>query len=82
MLFSAIAAYLRGAALSADVAVVVAAEALLHSAGAVVELALVDLAVPCHSSVDDSVGCFWVCEFDDYRRCAFEAGLLGEPSDV
>lgn len=40
MQLSAIAANLRRVALSADVAVLVAAEALLHSAGAVVELAL------------------------------------------
>ena len=51
-----IAANLRCVALSGDVAVVVAAEALHHSARAVVEFALVYLAFPCHSSVDDSIG--------------------------
>jgi hypothetical protein len=69
-------------ALSADVTVIIASEALLHSAGAIVELALVYLAVPYHSGVDDGVGHFQVCEFKYYRGCTFEGGFFGEPSYV
>jgi hypothetical protein len=66
MLLSTIAAYLRCITLSADVAIIVAAEALLYSAGAVIELAEVDLSVPYHSSIDNGIGHFWICEFYHY----------------
>ena len=77
VLLCTIAANLGCVALSSDVAVVVAAEALFHSAGAVVELALMYLAIPCHSGVDDGIGHFWVCEFNDNRGCSLESGFLG-----
>lgn len=76
MLLYAIAVRLGCVVLSADVTVVVALEALLYPAGAVVELALVYLPILCHSSVDDSVGYFGVCEFNDDRGCAFKSGFL------
>lgn len=82
MLVRTVATCLGFVALSADVAVFIASEALLDSAGAVVELALVYLAVPNHSGVDDGVGHFRVSEFEYYRRCTFEVGFLGEPSYV
>ena len=76
MLLRAIAVRLGCVVLSADVAVVMAPEALLYSVGAVVELALVYLTVLCHSSVDDCVGYFWIFEFNNDRGCAFEGGFL------
>ena len=82
MLFGTIAATLGYVALSADMAVVVAAEALYHSAGAVVELALVYLALLCQSCINDSIGYLWVCEFYNNRRCMFEHGFLGQLSYV
>ena len=66
VLLRTIAAKLGCVALSADVTVVVAAEALFHPAGAVIELALVYVAIQCHSSVDDGIGYFWVCKFNNY----------------
>ncbi len=41
--------------MSADVAIIIAPEALLYSASTIVELADVDLSVLYYSSVDDSV---------------------------
>lgn len=78
----AIATDLGGVTLSGDVAVVVATEALHHSAGAVIEFALVYLAFPRHSSVYDSVGRLWVCELHYNRGCSFECSFLGQPSYV
>ena len=52
----AIATNLGCIALSGDVAVVIATEALHHSAGAVIEFALVYLAFPRHSSIYYGVG--------------------------
>jgi hypothetical protein len=54
----AIVASLRCVTLSANVAIVLAAEALHHFAGAVVELALAYLALLRHAGVDDGVGRF------------------------
>lgn len=82
MLPRAIAANLGCVTLSADVAIVVAPEALLHSASAVIELALMYLALPCHSSIDDGIGHFWICELNYNRGCPFKSGFLGQPSDV
>jgi hypothetical protein len=62
VLLGTMAACLGCIALSADVAIIVAAEALLYSTGTVIELADVDVSVPYHPSVDDSVGHFWVPE--------------------
>jgi len=58
MLLRTIAACLGCATLSADVTVVVAPEALFDPAGAVVELALVYVAVLYYSSIDSSVSLF------------------------
>ena len=66
VLLSIIAACLGCVTLSADVTVVIAAEALFHPAGAIVELALVYMAVPYHPSVDNGIGHFRVGEFNDY----------------
>ena len=67
VLLCAIAANLGCVTLSADVAVVVTAEALLHSAGAVVKLALMYLAIPNQSGVNSGVGHFRLCKFNNDR---------------
>jgi hypothetical protein len=64
MLLCTIAANLGCVTLSADVTIIVAPEALLYSAGAVLELALMYLAFPGHSRIDDGVSHFWVCEYN------------------
>lgn len=64
----AVATYLGCVTLNADVTIMVATEALLDPAGTVVELALVDLTLPCHSCIDDGIGHFWFCEFNDDGR--------------
>jgi hypothetical protein len=69
-------------ALSADVAVFIALEVLLDSAGVVIELALMYLAVPDHSGVDNSVGHLRVGEFKYYRRYIFKVGFLSKPSYI
>jgi hypothetical protein len=46
------------------VAIIVAAEVLLYSAGTVVELADMDLSVLYNPSVDNSVSHFGICEFN------------------
>jgi hypothetical protein len=66
MLLCTIAAYLGCVALSADVTVIVAAEALFYPAGTIIELALVYMAISYHTSVNDGIGHFRVCEFDHY----------------
>jgi hypothetical protein len=66
VLLCTIAAYLGCATLSADVTIIVAAEALLYPAGTIIELALVYMAIPYHPGVDDGVGRFWVCKFNYY----------------
>jgi len=76
MLLRTIATNLRCVTLSADVTIIVAAEALFHPAGAIIELALVDMAVPYHSGIDDGVGHFRVCEFNYYGGCTFKSGFL------
>ena len=58
MLLRKIAARLGNVAFSADVAIVIAARALFHPAGAVVQLTLVNLSLPCHPGIDDGVGHF------------------------
>lgn len=52
VLLRIIGANLRRVTLSTDVAIVVATEALLHSARTVVELALMYLALLCYSGID------------------------------
>lgn len=49
--------------MSADVAIIVAAEALLYSAGTVIELANMDPSLPYYPSVDNSVGHLWFRKF-------------------
>lgn len=71
-----IAACLRGAALSADIAIIVAVEVLLHSTGLVIELVLVYVTIPCHSCIYDGIGYFWVRKFNYYRRYLFEGGFF------
>jgi hypothetical protein len=75
-LLCAIAAYLGCVTLSADVTIIVVAEALFHLAGTIIKLALVYVAVPYHSGVDDGVGHFWVYEFNYNRGCTFKSGFL------
>jgi hypothetical protein len=58
VLLGIIAACLGCVALSADVAIIVTAEALLYSIGSVIELADVDVSVLYHPSVNDSVSHF------------------------
>jgi hypothetical protein len=77
VLLCTIAASLGCVTLSADVTIIAAAEALFYPAGAIIELALVYMAVPYHSGVDDGVGHFRVREFDYYGGCTFKSGFLG-----
>jgi hypothetical protein len=51
-------------ALGSYVAVVLALEALLHSALSLVSLALEDFALPDQTLVDDLVGILWLAELD------------------
>ena len=67
ILIRIVAAYLKYVILSADMIVIIAAEALLNSADAVIELILIYLAVLYYSGVDNSVSLFGVCEFKYYR---------------
>jgi hypothetical protein len=82
VLLRTIAACLGCVTLSADVAIIIATEALFYPAGAVVELALVYMAVPYYSGVDDGIGHFWICKFEYNGGCTFERRFLGEPSYV
>jgi hypothetical protein len=67
----AVAAFLGSTTLSTDVTVVIALEALLDSARAVVELTVMDQAFPQEASIYDRVGHFGLCEFDHYGRVPF-----------
>lgn len=77
VLLCVIAANLGCVILSSDITVIVVAEALLHSIGAVIELALVYLAILCHPRVDCGISHFWVYEFNDNRGCSFKSSFLG-----
>ena len=68
--------------LSADVLIMTATEALFYPAGAVVKLALVYLAFPYHTGINDGVGHFWSGKFDDDGRRPFERAFSGQPADV
>ncbi len=57
--------------------IIIAAEALFHPAGMIIELALVYVAVPYYSGVDNGIGHFWVYEFKYYGGCSFKSGFLG-----
>jgi hypothetical protein len=57
-------------------AVIIAAEALFYSADTVVELALIYIAIPHHSSVDDRISRFGVYEFNDYRGYTLKSSFL------
>lgn len=78
MLRRTIAAKLGRLTLSAGVAIVVVTEALFHSVCAVVELALMHLALPCHSGIDYGIGPLWVCELNNNRGRPLESGFLGQ----
>ena len=78
----AVAAFLGSTTLSTDVTIVIASEALLDSAGAVVELTIMDQAFPQEASVYDCVGHFGLCEFDHYGGVPFLDRSLRKPADV
>ena len=58
VLLYTIATYLGCATLSANVTIIVAVEALFYPIGMIIELALVNMAILHHSSVNDSVSHF------------------------
>ena len=76
ILLGTIATNLGYVILSADVTVIVAAEILLDSTGAIIELALIDMPVPGHFCVDNGIGCFWICELDNDRGCTLKYSFL------
>ena len=77
-----VAACLGCVALSANVTVTIAPEALFDPAGAVVELPLVNLAVPYHSGIDNSISHFWIYKFKHNGGCVFMREFLGQPSHI
>ena len=77
ILHGIIAANLGCVILSANITIIVAAEALLDPTGAIVELALIDITVLRHSYIDNSISCFWICEFNNDRGYLFESGFPG-----
>jgi hypothetical protein len=60
----------------------VAAEALFHPAGAVIELTLMYLAFPYYTGINDGVCHLWGGKFDDDRRCTFKGAFSGQPTNV
>ena len=69
-------------ALGSYVAVVLALEALLHSALSLVPLALEDLALPDQALVDDLVGILWPAELYDDAGGGLRGCVAGQPSNV
>lgn len=65
ILLRTVAANLGYVILSANMAIVVVTEALLHSVCVVIELALMYLALPCYSGIDYSISYLWVCELNN-----------------
>lgn len=76
MLLRVIAANLGRVILSADVAVIIVTKALLHSACAVVELALMYLALLCYSGIDYGISRLRLCELYNDRGRPFKNGFL------
>jgi hypothetical protein len=64
------------------VAVVLALEALLHSALSFVSFALEDFTLPDQALVDDFISIFWPAELYDDARCSLCARVSGQPSYV
>lgn len=77
MLLRTVGANLRRVILSADVAIVVAAEALLYSVCAVVELVLMYLALLRYSGIDYGISYLWICELNNDRGRLFKSSFLG-----
>ena len=65
-----------------NVTVIVATEALLDSAGPIVELTLAYLALPCHVGIYRGIRHPWICEFHYYGGRSFELSLFRKPSDM
>jgi hypothetical protein len=69
-------------ALGSYVAVVLALEALLHSALSLIPLALEDLTLPDQALVNDLVGILWLAELNDGAGSGFCGCVAGQPSYV
>jgi cytochrome c biogenesis factor len=62
--------------LNTDIIVIVITEILFYFAGAIIKLVLIYIAISYHSNINNSIGHFRICEFDNYWGYAFENGFL------